>query len=76
MTEFTSQSYAGDQHQKQLNVHGGSRRTRNSFSAVMVTTSLMADDCETGQHGNSGYTEHNSSVRRFFKRKFSVGSTD
>lgn len=71
MTEFTGQSIYGDQ--KQLNV--GPRRTplnRSSFSAIMVTTSLMADDSDTPNTG----AELGSSAKRFFKRKFSIGSTD
>lgn len=84
MTEFPNPSIHNDH---RLSVSGGSRRTplnRSSFSSFMVTTSLMADDSDTQTHSYTGGSgggiergrDHSSSARKFFKRKFSIGSTD
>lgn len=76
MTEFAPQPHHGEHRHLGF---GGSRRgpTRSSFSSFMMTTSLMADDPEALTHGPpSTFAGHNSSMRRFFKRKFSVGSTE
>lgn len=76
MTEYTTQSAYGDQ--RQLNA--GTRRTplnRSSFSAIMVTTSLMADESDAPANASAERErDHGSSAKRFFKRKFSIGSTD